>query len=79
VGALDADAPVLDVLRAEPDDFATPRRGLEREFQDQPLLCSEQPVRPVLRDLLISPGVVSLGFGQLDAGDKSLITRHCRW
>ena len=40
MGALDADAAILDVLRAEADDLATPRCSLKRKFHNKPLLAS---------------------------------------
>jgi hypothetical protein len=59
VGALDADAPVPDVLRAEMDDLTTSGRSLAGEFHDEPLLRSQPPVGAVLRNLFIRPSVVT--------------------
>ena len=84
MGPLDANTTILDVLRAKADDLATPRRSLKRKFHDKPLLGTERPMRAVLRDLVIIPGVMPLALGQLNAGDPigwivariSLVQRH---
>src|SRR5262249_24381669 len=79
VRAFDSDAAVPHVLRAEPDYFATARRGLQRELHDQPLLRSKRPVCAVLLDFGVGPGVMALGL-ELDAGNArgGVVLAH-RW
>ena len=58
--ALDMDAAVLDVLRTKPDDLAAPRYQFQREFENEPLLRAERPVRTILLDFLVRPRVMAL-------------------
>ena len=80
VGTLDADAAVPDMLRTEPDDLAAPRCGLQRELHHETLLRAERPIRAILRDLVIGPGVMAVALGQLDALDAVgwIVLDHAR-
>jgi hypothetical protein len=69
MGARDADASILDVLRAEPNNFATARRRSQREFHHEALLGPERPEGAILLNLVVGPGVVALGLRQLDVGN----------
>ena len=63
--ALDADAAIADVLRAEPDNLTAPRCGLKRELQYEPLLRSKRPIGAIPRNLVVGPVMSPLLFGSL--------------
>src|SRR5215831_8741086 len=60
------------MLRAKANHFAPPRCGFKSEFHDQSLLRPEPPVSAILRNLGIAPGVMPLGFRQLDRCNTSV-------
>ena len=78
--SLDANASVLDVLRTESNNLAAPRCSLYCKLHDEPLLRAERPVAPVLRDLVIGPGMVAFALRQLDPGDAFswIVLSHSR-
>src|SRR6516165_8440606 len=65
MSALDADAPILDMLRAEADDLATPRGSLKCKFHNKPLLAPERPISAISSDFVIGPGVMTFALRQL--------------